>query len=125
MALLRPAWTDAPELMDQPGHRPAVLAENLGDLRRVNRYLGGIDLTLRGLERLLAGAAPGNQVALLDVATGGADIPRVAAGWLRRRGLRPRVVAADVSAEILAVATPGSDVRLLVADGRRLPFADG
>ena len=39
--------TDAVELLDGPLDDPAVLAGNLRDLRRINRWLGGISLSAR------------------------------------------------------------------------------
>ena len=98
--------------MDAPGHDPAVLADNLGDLRRVNRWVGGVRLTLRALDRLTAELRPGASLTLVDLATGGADIPRAVLGWARRRGLRACVLATDISPEILALAAaarPGKD----------------
>ena len=127
MLPLRPAWTDRPELMDRPGHDPAVLAENLNDMRLVNRWLGGARLTVDGLERLTDGLAPNRRLRLLDVAAGGADISRVLVGWARRRCPDALVVATDLSHEILRLATdpPRPGLAFAVCDGLRLPFRDG
>ena len=117
--------------MDGPGHAPAVLLDNLGDLRRVNRGVGGVRLSVRGLDRLTVNLPHGAALTVLDLATGGADIPRALVGWARRRRLRARVVATDVSPEIIALAsarppTPHllPHLRFAVADARCLPFAD-
>ena len=104
------ARTDEPEWMDAPGHDPAVLADNLGDLRRVNRWVGGVWLTLRGLDRLTAALHRNTPLTIVDLATGGADIPRAVVRWARRRGFRASVLATDISAEILTLAAAhGSD----------------
>jgi ubiquinone/menaquinone biosynthesis C-methylase UbiE len=141
----RPRWTDEPELMDAPGNDPAVVAENLADLRRANRWLGGIHLTVRALQRLTHGLPPGAELTILDVATGGADIPRAVLVWGEERGLRARVLATDISLGIVraaatvinpglvgAPAAPATERRLAagrlqlaVADARALPLADG
>src|SRR5256885_11066623 len=66
----------AAELLDGPLDDPATLAGNLRDLRRMNRALGGIALTSRALDALVGEAADGGEaISLLDVGTGGADIP--------------------------------------------------
>ena len=124
---LRPARVDEPELLDQPGLDPALLAGNLADLRRVNRWLGGVRLTLAGLNRLTRDLRPGDELTVLDLATGGADIPAAVAAWAERRGFRPRVLATDLSAEILGLAEcpDPSTLAFALADARRLPFADG
>src|SRR5688500_17474518 len=127
MLLLRPDRTDEEELMDRPGHDPAVLADNLNDLRLVNRWLGGAKLTVQALERLLGPQRP-EPLCILDVGAGGGDIARVVAGWARRRSRSALVVAADLSHEILSIAARhgrAGALRFAVCDGLRLPFADG
>ncbi len=134
-----------------PGNDPAVLAENLADLRRANRLFGGVHLTLRALERLTRDLPRGTELTVLDVATGSGDIPLAVLAWARRRGLRAHVLATDVSLEILRaggatratsaepamgnVLTGGAKTRaayrrdrtglhIAAADGRVLPLAD-
>ena len=66
---------DGTEYLDRPGHFPSLLAGNLDDLRRINRWLGGHWLTLRGIEHLLEGLPSDVEVSVVDVGTGGADVP--------------------------------------------------
>jgi ubiquinone/menaquinone biosynthesis C-methylase UbiE len=111
-----------------------VLEGNLRDLRRINRFAGGLELSRRAIDALLAAArVPLDQpVSLLDVGTGGADIPVGLIEHWRRRGRRLTALGIDNRAEILAAAarerpavltTDGLTLR--VADGRTLPFEDG
>jgi hypothetical protein len=149
--------TDRPELLDGPLDDPLALRANLRDLRRINRRLGGTRLSAAALDALVGGGwrgaavggprtvADGAQGALpvrmLDVGTGGADIPLAliqratgAAGAAppsheRRTGLR--VTGIDDRAEILDAARLGDDrlaaaeaggaLNLAIADGRSLP----
>ena len=120
--------TDAVELLDGPLDDPAALAGNLRDLRRINRWLGGVRLSADGIEAL---AAHREDVSLLDVGTGGADIPVALLDRARQRGRRLAVVALDNRPEVLAAAAiawprlPVTDgLELHVGDGRSLPFAD-
>ncbi len=124
---LRPARSTEAELLDRPGNDPALLAGNLADLRRVNRWLGGVRLTLAGLGRLTGDLRPGDALRVLDVATGSADIPTAMANWAERRRLRAWILATDRSAEVLRLAErPETDrVGFAVADACDLPFADG
>ncbi len=120
------------ELLDGPLDDPSTLAGNLRDLRRVNRSLGGVALTSRALDALVGRVADaGATIHVLDVGTGGVDIPLALIEAWRRRGRRLEVTAIDERPEVLAAART-SDPRvdatprltLAVADGRSLPYPD-
>jgi ubiquinone/menaquinone biosynthesis C-methylase UbiE len=111
-----------------------VLEGNLRDLRRINRFSGGLSLSRRAVDALaLAARLPRDHPAsLLDVGTGGADVPIGLIEDWRRRGRRLTVLGIDSRPEILAaaarerpavLATDGLTLR--VADGRTLPLEDG
>jgi ubiquinone/menaquinone biosynthesis C-methylase UbiE len=120
---------DAVELLDGPLDDPAALVGNLRDLRRINRWLGGVRLSADAIDAL---AAHREQLTVLDVGTGGADIPvaLLARADKRGRGLavvgidsRPEVLAAAVVAQPAVARTAG--LELHVGDGRSLPYGDG
>jgi 2-polyprenyl-3-methyl-5-hydroxy-6-metoxy-1,4-benzoquinol methylase len=115
------------ELLDGPLDDPAALRGNLRDLKRTNRWLGGARLSARGVHALLDGRV---DVSILDVGTGGADIPLALLDHARHRGQRLSVTAVDSRREIIDAAHVVSPVlrvdpsiRLEVADGRALPYA--
>jgi ubiquinone/menaquinone biosynthesis C-methylase UbiE len=117
--------TGVVELLDGPLDDPSVLAANLRDLRRINRLTGGAALSLRAMRQL------GDPATVLDVGTGGADIPELLLADARRRGVTLEVTATDARPEVLAAARlarpllatiPG--LVLAVADGRGLPYPD-
>jgi len=124
---LRPARAHEEERMDLPGQDLALVEGCLGDLGRLNRFSGGVHLTIGALGRLTRDLAPGAGLEIVDLATGGGDFPRAMATWAGRRGLRARVLATDLNPQILGLAArdapPG--VEFAVADARRLPFDDG
>lgn len=117
--------TGIEELLDGPLDDPPALESNLRDLARINRLTGGTNLSVRAI------AALGDPTTILDVGTGGADIPLTLLA-LAARSRRPlSITATDSRAEVLAAArrarpaierTPGLD--LAIADGRGLPFPD-
>lgn len=114
-----------PEWLDLPGHDPALLAVNLADLAWVNRWLGGTWLTLRALDRLTASMPVDRPLKIVDLATGGADLPRAVAAWAARRGMPVSLVASDVSPLILQLAARSrAGIAFVAGDMRRLPFND-
>ena len=120
------ARSDEQELLDEPELHGRHLPGTLGDLRRINRWLGGTHLTLTGLESLVGNRPLGSPIAVLDVGTGGGDIPIAVARWAQSRGRPIRIVATDVSPEILQIAsaTTQPGVEFGLADARQLPFED-
>jgi len=123
------ARRDAPELLDEAGHDPAELAGNLADIRRVNRLAGGTRATLRELPALLAAVPADREATILDLATGSGDIPLAVVRWARRRGRAVRVIASDLSDEILADAAREladfPEASLARYDARAVPLPDG
>jgi SAM-dependent methyltransferase len=125
-----PPHSDATEFLDAPGTIDApTLAHNLRDIRRVNRFAGGTSVVLRHLPEFLSGVSRGTTITLLDIATGSGDIPRALVRWGRRRGYHPRVLATDVSEDVLAVARRETAdepaITVQVCDARALPYRDG
>jgi SAM-dependent methyltransferase len=120
--------TSATELLDGPLDDQAALTGNLRDLARINRRLGGVELSALAIDAL---AAHRDDVTLLDVGTGGADIPLALIERANARGRRLRIAGIDVRPEILAAAaranpglTTAPGLELHVADARSLPFPD-
>jgi len=120
--------TDGVELLDGSLDDLASLASNLRDFRRINHWLGGASLSEPAIDAV---AAHRHELALLDVGTGGADIPVELLERAARRGRKWSVVAIDSRPEVLATAvrvrpgvatTPG--LELHVGDGRSLPYPD-
>jgi ubiquinone/menaquinone biosynthesis C-methylase UbiE len=116
------------ELLDRAGHDPAELAANLQDIRTVNRLAGGVATVLCHLPGLLGHLPGGRPVEILDLATGGGDIPLSLAAWAERQGRPLHLTVTDRSPEILAEArrtlgdVPG--VTFSVCDARAVPMPE-
>jgi ubiquinone/menaquinone biosynthesis C-methylase UbiE len=121
--------TDATELLDGTLDDPVTLAGNLRDLRRVNERLGGVRLSAAAIDAL---AAHRHDLTLLDVGTGGADIPLALIERAVARARQWSVVGIDSRPEVLAAAVlarpelaVADGLELHVGDGRSLPYPDG
>ena len=117
------------EILDGPLDDLDAVAGNLRDLRRVNRLLGGTRLSRLAIARLWP---DGSSMSVLDVGTGGADIPVSLLAHAVRRGRTLRVEAIENRDEVIEAArlarpavdrVPGLSLR--VADGLALPYPDG
>jgi ubiquinone/menaquinone biosynthesis C-methylase UbiE len=66
---------DSPELMDLPNPDPEILRQDLGNLRIINRFFGGLRAVRKHTIALIAKIDPAQTVQILDLATGSADHP--------------------------------------------------
>jgi ubiquinone/menaquinone biosynthesis C-methylase UbiE len=105
-----------PELLDA-GVPPDEAARSLGDLRWVNRWLGGRRSLLRAVAPLLDGEP---RPRLLDVGCGSADVP---AALLQVCG--PRLLAVVVDLKLAHLLEAPASVQRVVGDVRQLPFPPG
>lgn len=105
-----------PEQLDE-GVPETEALRSLGDLRWVNRHLGGQRALRRAVEPLLDHTP---RPRLLDVGCGSADLPALLA-----RGRPGALLAVGVDIKLLHVRQAAAEVRPVVADVRTLPFAPG
>jgi 2-polyprenyl-3-methyl-5-hydroxy-6-metoxy-1,4-benzoquinol methylase len=89
------------ELMDRPQPVSAELERDLLNLRRLNRYFGSYRLVLKFVRRWIK---PGDRLAIVDLATGSGDIPRLIVDHARRIGARVEIDALDRQAATLEIA---------------------
>jgi 2-polyprenyl-3-methyl-5-hydroxy-6-metoxy-1,4-benzoquinol methylase len=119
-----------PELMDDPGLDPAEHRAALAGLARLNRYSQAAGALWPAIRRL-AHEHPGERVRVLDIATGGGDVPIRLWTKARRAGLDNLVFhGCDVSPTALRVAEdnaarPGASVGFFTHDVIRDPFPGG
>jgi 2-polyprenyl-3-methyl-5-hydroxy-6-metoxy-1,4-benzoquinol methylase len=92
-----------PEIMDRPGNDPELLRADLHVLEGINRFLGGRRIALGYLDDFLE-VLPMNSLSILDLATGGADIPQAIVRWACGQGVRVEITAVDGNPEIARFA---------------------
>lgn len=116
------------EMMDLPIYSPELLAGDLKNLRRLNRYLGGY----RGVESALAELVRRQRLrhlSLLDMGTGSADIPGRIVRWCRRRAIGIRIVALDLDPVTVKLAadrvTHCPEITVVRGDAAYPPFPPG
>lgn len=117
--------TEAAEEMDRPDCDPAKLDRTYAQFGLVNSVVSGWRRTYTSLIRPAFSTDRTNT--LLDIGSGGGDVPRTLARWARRDGFRLELTAIDPDARAHAYATarppmPGLSFRRalssqLVAEG--------
>jgi ubiquinone/menaquinone biosynthesis C-methylase UbiE len=110
-----------PELLDADSGTPAEIAAALSDLRRLNRWFGGI-ATTQLLVEFVAQKTGAKSFSLLDVAAGAGDVPRSVAKRLKNRGIHLEVSLLDRAKSHLKNQKNGA--RAVAADALALPFSD-
>ncbi len=89
------------EMMDRPQPVSVELERDLLNLRRLNRHFGSYALVLRFVRRWIK---PGDQLHILDLATGSGDVPRVIVDFARKIGATVKIAAVDRQPAILEIA---------------------
>ena len=109
-----------PELMDTVEYPAPVLRRALAFLELTNRRFGGAAVVLRKLEAWSAGWSRNGSIHILDVGTGGGDIPLSIVTWARRQAFKLKVTALDSTSTIAEIARqrvgPDPDVEVVVGD---------
>ena len=109
--MLTPRRIESEELLDEHDAPREDMERSLVDLRRINRYLGGIGI-YRALVRRFTPAS------ILDVGTGTSDLLESVPHVRTRIGL-------DFKIDHLLFLREGSRVLRVVGDAQRLPFRNG
>ncbi len=117
---------DQPEMMDQPGLAPELLAGDLRNLETLNRLFGGRGAVLRRARPLLAQVPRGQSLTVLDIASGAGDLCRALADEARRQHVPLQLYSLDVHPQIQAYARSRAgkeypEIRYLRGDARSLP----
>jgi ubiquinone/menaquinone biosynthesis C-methylase UbiE len=110
-----------PELLDTDSGTPAEIATSLSDLRRINRWFGGV-ATTQLMIKYVAGKTGARSLSLLEVAAGAGDVPRVASQRLKLAGIELQVSLLDRASSHLKSRNNGG--RAIAGDALALPFAE-
>lgn len=118
--------SDQDELLDAPDIPATDLFQNLAELDTINRYLGGHQLTLNGIAKLIGlpgQAASQREWSILDVGCGGGDSLNAIYHWAQSQGLRFTLTGVDLKEDCIRYAREhavSKDIHWLVSDYRDL-----
>src|ERR1700758_1730599 len=107
-----------PELLDSDSGNASEITAALADLRRVNRWFGGVGTT-RSMVEQVARSTGKSSLSLLEVAAGSGDVSRKVRADVRQRGIHLRITMLDRARSHIANADG-----VVVADALAVPFPD-
>jgi ubiquinone/menaquinone biosynthesis C-methylase UbiE len=115
-------------MVDLPDADPALLRGELRNLRRINRYFGGLAAVRRALTPMLVNVPSNHTVELLDLGTGSGDQAVAIARMFRQSGRCITITAIDnndtVLAEARTYAAGFDEIRFEQGDIRSLAYPD-
>ena len=85
------------ELMDQPDVKEADLQVALADIARVNRWLGGNEITIKAVRKLLKDRNKDQEYTILDLGCGNGDMLRQLADDFRKKGWKGKFIGVDLN----------------------------
>jgi ubiquinone/menaquinone biosynthesis C-methylase UbiE len=106
------------ELLDTDAGTPDEVAVSLCDLRRINRWFGGV-ATTEDMVDCVARETKRSSLSLLEVAAGSGYVPETARQRLERHGLHLQVTVLDRAPSHLSNGHPA-----VAGDALALPFRD-
>ena len=111
------------EALDDPTAEPGLVRRMLSDLRRSNRWLGGLAAARRGIRLLLDDADRGRTLRLLDIGAGAGDVTRDAVRFAARQQVALQPLALERHRAAAAMANQAG-IGTVFGCGTALPFAD-
>jgi 2-polyprenyl-3-methyl-5-hydroxy-6-metoxy-1,4-benzoquinol methylase len=97
------------EMMDDLDCAGETLNRTLKELELINRWLGGNQVTINGMGKLLnALPAQPQQLEIADVGCGGGDMLNLVADWARKSGIKVKLYGVDANPNVIAYARENS-----------------
>lgn len=91
------------ELMDDLECSGEVLEQTLRELKTINRWLGGNEVTTDGLDQLVRDF-PQPSYSICDVGCGGGDMLRIMQNWAKSRKISVKLTGVDANPNIIELA---------------------
>ncbi len=90
--------TDEPETMDDFAMEGDILREALDKIAKINQLLGGNQLTLLGIQHLIAEIPSTKEITILDVGCGNGDMLRMLSEFGLKNNLKFKLIGVDANA---------------------------
>lgn len=85
------------EIMDDFALEGEILRDALDKIARINQLLGGNQLTLRGVQKLIANLPEATEITIVDVGCGNGDMMRALADYGSKNNLKFKLIGIDAN----------------------------
>jgi 2-polyprenyl-3-methyl-5-hydroxy-6-metoxy-1,4-benzoquinol methylase len=89
--------TDKPEIMDDFNLEGDVLRKALNKIAKINQFLGGNQLTLQGVKKLILKSSQSDEITIVDVGCGNGDMLRKLADYGIENKLNFQLIGVDAN----------------------------
>lgn len=96
------------EIMDDVEFQGSEMEELLGDLKRINKWLGGNKITIDGIQELLIDHPENKTVVILDIGCGDGEFLRKFADFTKKNNIKFEGIGIDFNEHILDFASEKS-----------------
>lgn len=90
--------TNEPEIMDDFALEGETLRDALDKIAKINRLLGGNQLTLQGVQQLLKGISKSKTITIVDIGCGNGDMLRALADYGKKNNYSFKLIGIDANA---------------------------
>jgi ubiquinone/menaquinone biosynthesis C-methylase UbiE len=92
------------EIMDDLDYAGDMMDKTLAELEVINRWLGGNNVTINGINKLLKGTKPDRTVHVADLGCGRGDMLLLIDGWAKKKKLDVNLIGIDANKYVIDVA---------------------
>jgi 2-polyprenyl-3-methyl-5-hydroxy-6-metoxy-1,4-benzoquinol methylase len=89
--------TDKPEIMDDFNLEGDILRDALNKIAKINQFLGGNQLTLQGVKKLISKVSQSDKITIVDVGCGNGDMLRKLADYGVENKLNFQLIGVDAN----------------------------
>src|SRR4051812_5122685 len=96
------------EIMDNLDLSGEVIAKTLKELEIINTWLGGNDIIIDGLNKILHNSTLPERIKIADLGCGGGDILKLVSKWAKKRTIKAELIGIDANSNTVEYAEKNS-----------------
>lgn len=113
------------ELLDSPAVPFADIKRNMQELNKINRYLGGHRVTIKGLKQTLQNHTLSLPITICEIGCGGGDNLQALSDWCHSKSITCAFIGIDIKPECTSYAAeqyPGLNAEWITSDYSEVRF---